>query len=248
MKMRDKVAVITGGNSGIGLATAKALISEGAKVVIFGRNQDTLDQAIQALGPNAVSIQGDVTQARDLQRLFASTQQTFGKVDVLFANAGIAEFVPFKSVDTSHFDRLFDINVRGVYFTVQHALPVLNDSASIILTSSVAGNVGLSSSSVYAATKAAVRSFARTLSAELIERGIRVNAISPGLIETPILGRMGLTEPQLQQFGEYLMNRTPAKRLGSAEEIAQAVLFLASDDTPYLVGAEIAPDGGLGQL
>jgi NAD(P)-dependent dehydrogenase (short-subunit alcohol dehydrogenase family) len=247
-KLNGKTAVITGGNSGIGLATAKLFIDEGAKVALFGRDAATLDRAVTALGANAIAVQGDVVNAADLARLYATVQRRFGKVDVVFANAGVAEFRPLADVTDEHFDRQFDINVKGVLLTVREALPVLNDGASIVLTTSGVNKIGLPGSSVYSATKAAVRSFARTLSAELVGRGIRVNAVSPGYTETPIFGRMGLTEQQMQGIAADAIASVPLKRMADPAEIARVALFLASSDSSYVVGAEIDADGGQTQL
>jgi len=247
-KLTNKVAVITGGNSGIGLSTAKAFVDEGAKVVIFGRDQASLDRAVETLGANAIGVRGDVTSDTDLETLFATATRRFGKVDALFVNAGVAEFVPAEAVTDAHFDRLFDINVKGAFKTVQKAIPVLNDGAAIVLTTSGANEVGMPGASVYGATKAAVRSFARTFSAELVHRGIRVNAVSPGPVATPIFGRMGMPEEQAQAVEAGLAAQVPLKRVAQPEEIARAVVFLASADSSYVVGAELVVDGGLTQL
>jgi NAD(P)-dependent dehydrogenase (short-subunit alcohol dehydrogenase family) len=247
-KLTNKVAVVTGGNSGIGLSTAKAFIDEGAKVVVFGRDQATLDRAVETLGRNAVGVKGDVTNDADLTRLFDTAKQRFGKVDVVFANAGVAEFLPVEMANDDHFDKLFDINVKGVLKTVQHAVPVLNDGASIVLTTSSANEIGMPGASVYSATKAAVRSFARTFSAELVGRGIRVNAISPGPVATPIMGRMGMTDEQIKATEGQLIAMTPVKRVAEPNEIAQAVVFLASPDSAFVVGTELVADGGISQL
>lgn len=247
-KLKNKVAVITGGNSGIGLATAQAFIAEGAKVALFGRDAVTLERAAEALGPSAVAVQGDVTRREDLERLYATAVQRFGKVDVVFANAGVAEFLPLANVDDAHYAKVMDINVKGVLLTVQAALPVINDGASIILTTSAVNKIGLPGSSVYSATKAAVRSFARTFSAELVGRGIRVNALSPGMTETPIHGRLGLSEEQSRALGESILKDIPLGRFAQASEMASAAVFLASSDSSYMVGAEIDLDGGQSQL
>lgn len=247
-RSNNKVAVITGGNSGIGLATAKVFIDEGAKVALFGRDAATLERAVATLGAHAIGVQGDVTRAADLARLYTTTKRTFGAVDIVFANAGVAEFMPLEAINDEHFDRLFDVNVKGVLLTVQQALPVLNDKASIVLTTSGVNKIGLPASSVYSATKAAVRSFARTLSAELVGRGIRVNAISPGYTATPIFGRMGLNEEQIQGIGADAVNTVPLRRMADPKEIANAALFLASNDSSYIVGAEINADGGQTQI
>ncbi len=243
-RLNGKTAVITGGNSGIGLATAKLFVDEGAKVVIFGRDGSTLDRAATALGPAAVGVQGDVTHVEDLQRAFGLARNRFGKVDVVFANAGVAEFRPLEMIDNAHFTRQFDINVKGVLSTVQQALPHLNNPASIVLTTSGVNKIGLPMSSVYSATKAAVRSFARTLSAELIGRGVRVNAVSPGYTETPIFGRMGLSEEQIQGIAADALKSVPLGRMADPAEIARVALFLASTESSYLVGVEIDADGG----
>jgi NAD(P)-dependent dehydrogenase (short-subunit alcohol dehydrogenase family) len=248
MKLKDKVAVITGGNSGIGLATAQGFINEGARVVIFGRNQTTLDEAAQQLGKNALAVQGDVARLADLDRLYATVQKQFGKVDIVVVNAGIAPVRPLAQVDEEYYDRLMNINVKGAFFTVQKALPVLSDGASIILVTSGANVTGFPNMTVYGASKAALRSLARTFSSELVGRGIRVNALSPGPIETPIFGKMELPPEVADEFGDALLQRVPMKRIGDAEEIASAMVFLASADSSYVLGAELVVDGGLTQL
>lgn len=247
-KLENKVAVITGGNSGIGLATAKAFIDAGAKVALFGRDAATLQRAAETLGANAIAVQGDVTRRDDLERLYKTTTQRFGKVDVVFANAGVAEFVPLDQVDDAHYAKVMDINVKGVLLTVQAALPALNDGASIILTTSGVNKIGMPGSSVYSATKAAVRSFARTFSAELVGRGIRVNALSPGYTETPIFGRLGMTEEQIQALAANAIAEVPLKRFAQPSEMASVAVFLASSDSSFVVGAEIDVDGGQTQL
>lgn len=247
-KLQRKVAVITGGSSGIGLATAQAFVNEGAQVVITGRRQGALDEAVAILGERATGIQGDVSSRADLERLFTTTQAQLGKIDVLFVNAGIAPIVPFAESDEALFDKIFSINAKGVYFTVQRALPHLNDGASVILNASVTGQIGLPGLSIYSASKAAVRSFARTMSTELAPRRIRVNAISPGLIETPIFAKTGLPTEEIATFDQFIALRAPSRRLGKPEEIAQGVVFLASDAASYVVGAEFTIDGGLAQV
>ncbi|MEM7751103.1 MAG: glucose 1-dehydrogenase [Pseudomonadota bacterium] len=246
--LQDKVAVVTGGNSGIGLSTAQTLIDQGAKVIIVGRNQESLDRAATVLGPQATAIQGDVSHTQDLDRVFNTVRATHGKIDVLFVNAGVAEFVPVESVDLSHFERLFDINVKGAYFTIQKSLPHLQDGASIILNTSVVNGLGLAGASVYSATKAAVRSFARSLATELAPRGIRVNAVSPGLTETPIVGKMGLEPEAIEAFGADVATKTPLGRLGKPHEIANVATFLASPASSFVNGAEFAVDGGYAQV
>ncbi len=247
-KLHKKVAVVTGGSSGIGLATAQRFIADGAEVVITGRGREGLDAAVAELGDRATGIRGDVSNLEDLDRLFAQVQAQFGRIDVLFANAGIAPFVPIEAVTEAHFDTLFDINVRGLFFTVQKALPLLSEGASIILNASVVAQSGLPKTSIYSATKAAVRSLGRTLAAELSPRGIRVNVVSPGLIETPLVGKLGLGPEELDAFAEQLAQRTPLGRAGRPEEIATTVAFLASDDASYFTGADLVADGGMIQV
>ncbi len=248
MKLEGKVAVITGGNSGIGLAIAQAFTNEGAKVVILGRNQETLEQAVEAVGNGTLAVQGDVARIADLDRLYQQTQEEFGKIDILIVNAGIAQFTPLGETTEELFDRISDINFKGAFFTVQQAVPHLNDGASVVLVSSVANQLGFADFSVYAATKAAVRSLARTLSGALLPRGIRVNVLSPGPIETPIYDRLGLSEDAKQELGKNFVEQNPMKRFGSPEEMAKAALFLASSDSSYVAGAELVADGGMSQL
>lgn len=247
-KLNGKVAVITGGNSGIGLATAKRYAEEGATVIITGRNQQALDNALAEIGPNAYGVQGDVSNPADLDRLYAEVGSRYGKVDILFANAGIAEVAPFDAVDEHFFDRHFNINVKGLFFTVQKALPVLNDGSSVILNASIVSTKGFENFSVYAATKAAVRSFARSWATDLAARQIRVNTISPGPIETPIYGKLGLPEEQVQEMGAAMVAQVPLGRFGQAAEIANAALFLASNDSSYVNGVELPVDGGIAQI
>ncbi len=248
MKLQGKVAVVTGGNSGIGLAIAREFTEQGADVVVFGRNAETLDEAVRSIGNGTLGVQGDVTRLDDLDRLYQETVARFGKIDILVANAGIARPAPLDLTDEALFDLTSDINFKGAFFTVQKAVPHLNDGASIILVTS-AGNVkGLPNFSVYVATKAAVRSLARSFSAELLPRGIRVNALSPGPIETPIFGRMGLPEEAMDGIAAQMTEMIPLKRFGKPEEMAKAALFLASSDSSYVVGAELVADGGMSQL
>jgi NAD(P)-dependent dehydrogenase (short-subunit alcohol dehydrogenase family) len=247
-KLTGKVAVVTGGNSGIGLATAKRFREEGAQVVISGRDQKTLDEAVKTIGDGVVAIRGDVSKLSDLDKLYKTVADKFGKIDVLFANAGIAKFAPVADSGEEMFDEVFDVNVKGVYFTIQKALPLLNDGASIIINSSVVSETGMANGSVYAATKAAVRSFARTLTAELVERGIRVNVVSPGPIVTPIFGRTGLSKEQVDEFAKGVVAQVPMKRFGQPEEVASTVLFLATPESSYITGVDINVDGGMGQV
>lgn len=247
-RFEGKVAVITGGNSGIGLATAKRFSDEGAKVAISGRSQKTLDEAVKYVGNGILAVKGDVAKLADLDRFYSAIAQQFGKIDVLFVNAGVAKFVPVQNADENHYDEIFDINVKGAYFTIQKALPYLNDGASIVLNTSVAGIKGTANASVYSATKAALRSFSRTLTTELVERGIRINSVAPGPIETPIFGRTGLSKEQVDEFANSILSSVPLKRFGKPEEVASAVAFLASSDASYITGVELHVDGGLGQV
>ena len=248
-RLEGKVALVTGGNSGIGLATARRLREEGAKVVISGRNQKTLDEAVQKIGKDVLAVRADVSNTDDLDKLYAAISQKFGKIDVLFANAGIYKFAPATATTSELYDELFDINAKGVYFTIQKALPVLNDGASIIINTSIASQIGLVNGSVYAATKSALRSFTRSLAAELVDRKIRVNAVSPGPIDTPEgFARTGLPKEQVEQFVRDVIAKVPMKRIGQPSEIASAVAFLASTDASFITGAEVPVDGGLGQI
>lgn len=247
-KLTDKVAVVTGGSSGIGFATAQRFIAEGGQVVITGRDRDSVDAAVSELGERAIGVQGDVSDLEDLDRLFAQVREQFGRVDVLFANAATAPFSPVESVTEEHFDRLFDVNVRGLFFTVQKALPLLSEGASVILNASVVAQSGIPNTSIYSATKAAVRSLGRTLAAELSPRGIRVNVVSPGLIDTPFWNKVGLSRAEVDAFGAQVVQQTPLGRAGKAEEIAATVAFLASDDSSYFTGADLVADGGMIQV
>lgn len=247
-RLEGKVAVVTGGNSGIGLATAKRLQDEGARVAICGRNQKTLDAAVKSIGNGVLAVQADVSKLSDLDRLFAAVNQKLGKVDILFVNAGVAKFAPLDAVTEQHYDEQFDINTKGAYFTICKALPVLNDGASIILNTSVVSHVGVASGTVYAATKAAMRSFTRSIAGELVGRNIRVNAVAPGLIETPIFERTGLPKEALDEFAKTILAIVPMKRFGKSEEVAGVVAFLASSDASYITGVEIDVDGGRGQI
>jgi NAD(P)-dependent dehydrogenase (short-subunit alcohol dehydrogenase family) len=249
MKRLDgKTAVVTGGNSGIGLATAKRFLEEGARVAISGRNQKTLDEAVKTLGDGVLAVQADTAKLGETEKFLTKVVQKFGKIDVLFVNAGVAKFAPLTETPESLFDEQFDINIKGAYFTIQKVVPHLNDGASIILNTSVAGTTGTPGTSAYSATKAALRSLARTAAAELVERGIRVNAVAPGPIATPIFGRTGLPQQAVDDFAKSIVETNPMKRLGQPEEVAGVVAFLASKDASYVTGVEINVDGGYGQL
>jgi len=247
-KLEGKVAVITGGNSGIGLATAKEFKEQGARVVITGRDQQTLDEAKREIGGDVLALRSDTSRLADIDKLFAAVKEEFGHIDVLFINAGVGKFAPVEAVTEEEFDSIMDINFKGAYFTIQKALPFLNDNASIVLNTSIVAHIGMPNSSVYAASRAALITLARTLSAELVGRGIRVNAVSPGPVTTPILNRLGLPPEALEETRNSLKDQVPMKRFGLPEEIAKTVLFLASTDSSFLLGAEIIADGGMSQL
>jgi NAD(P)-dependent dehydrogenase (short-subunit alcohol dehydrogenase family) len=247
-RLEGKVAVVTGGNSGIGLATAKRLQEEGAKVAISGRSKKTLEEAVKAIGNGVVAVQSDVAKLEDVDKLYAEVSRKLGKIDVLFVNAGVAKFAPLAETSESLYDEQFDINVKGAYFTIQKALPLLNDGASIILNTSVAGSTGNPATSAYSATKAAMRSLARTAAAELADRNIRVNTVAPGPIVTPIFGKTGLPKETIDEWAKGVVEKVPLKRFGQPEEVAGVVAFLASQDASYITGVEINVDGGLGQI
>jgi NAD(P)-dependent dehydrogenase (short-subunit alcohol dehydrogenase family) len=240
-KLQGKVAVITGGTTGIGLASAKLFVKEGAYVFITGRRQKELDAAVEAIGSNVTGVRGDIAKLADLDGLYERVKK-MGRIDVLFANAGVGAFVPLESITEEYFDQTFDINVKGTLFTVQKALPLLNDGASIILTGSVASVKGTPAFGVYAASKAAVRSFVRTWTSELKDRRIRSNVVSPGPVDTPIVAR------QPPETIARIVSTIPMGRMGEADEIARAALFLASDDSSFVTGIELFVDGGRAQI
>ena len=249
-KLEGKVAVITGGSNGIGLATAQRFVDEGAYVFITGRRQSELDAAVKQIGKNITGVQGDVSNLADLDRLYAKVKEQKGRIDILFANAGVGELVPLGEISEAHFDKIFSVNVKGLLFTVQKALPLFQDGdgGSIILTASVGGSKGNPAHSVYGASKAAVRSFARTWTVDLKHRKIRVNAISPGPIDTLIFNSAVQTEEEIEQIKASLVASVPMGRMGSPDEIAKAVSFLASDDSSYVTGIELFVDGGRAQI
>ena len=244
-RFQGKVAVVTGGNSGIGLASAKAFAREGARVAIFGRDAKTLEQARVELGAGAIAVQGDASKIGDIERLIGEVKAKHGRIDALFVNAGVGKFLPIESIDEAHFDQTFDINVKGVFFTIQKALPLMPRGSAIVLNASCVVEMGMPSSSVYAASKAAVNSIARSLVSELAPRGIRLNIVNPGPIETPIFGRMGLDADATRSMVAHIQSQVPMGRMGNPEEIASAVLFLTSDEASYIHGASLLVDGGI---
>ena len=247
-KLDGKIALVTGGNSGIGLATAKQFVNEGAYVFITGRREQELVAAIREIGKNVTAVRGDVSNLGDLDRLFAQIKREQGRLDIVFANAGFARYAALGSISEELYDLTFEINVKGVLFTVQKALPLMPDGACIILNASIVGSKGFSSNSVYSATKAAVRSFARTWTTDLKDRRIRVNAISPGSIDTPGLSDLLASSEIGEQRKAMISNSVPLGRFGTPDEIAKAVVFLASDDASYITGIELFVDGGIAQV
>jgi NAD(P)-dependent dehydrogenase (short-subunit alcohol dehydrogenase family) len=246
-KLINKVTVITGGTTGIGLATAQLFIEEGATVIVTGRNPDTLTQAKATLGSGADVIAADTGDLEAVEQLFTTIKQRYNKIDALFVNAGIAKFAPLEQSTPELFDEQFRVNVRGAYFTIQNAVPLISDGGAILLTASMVTAIARPMSSVYSATKAALRSFGRSLASELAPR-IRVNTISPGPIETPIFGKTGLPPDVLQGFAEEMIQQNPLKRIGKADDIAKAALYLLSDQSEYVTGTELFVDGGMANL
>jgi NAD(P)-dependent dehydrogenase (short-subunit alcohol dehydrogenase family) len=253
-RLEGKVAVITGGSSGIGLATAQRFVEEGAYVFITGRRQSQLDQAVKQIGKNnnnnnVTGVQRDVSNLADLDRLYATVKEQKGHIDILFANAGFDEFAPLGAITESHFDKIFSVNVKGLLFTVQKALPLFQDGGgSIILTASAGGSKGIEGYNVYHATKAAIRSFARTWTVDLKHRKIRVNAISTGPIKTPLIDTLVQSEEQAERLKASVVGTIPLGRMGNPDEVAKAASFLASDDSSYVTGIELFVDGGVGQI
>jgi NAD(P)-dependent dehydrogenase (short-subunit alcohol dehydrogenase family) len=247
-RLEGKIAVITGGNSGIGLATAQRFVKEGAYVFITGRRQSELDAAVRQIGENVTGVQGDVSNLSDLDRLYDTVKQQKGRIDILFANAGIIGLLPLGSITEPHFDKIFNINVKGLLFTVQKALPLFEEGGTIILNASINGSKAFEGSSVYSATKAAIRSFARTWTVDLKYRKIRVNAVSPGPIDTLIIGTVVESEEQAERVKRTLVGTIPLGRLGNPDEVAKAVSFFASDDSSFVTGIELFVDGGSAQI
>lgn len=247
MRLNGLVAVVTGGSSGIGSATAREFDAEGAGVAVFGRDRDALESVASELS-NGLAVDGDVRRTADLERLFREADARFGRIDIVVANAGVSAARPFPEIDEDTFDLMIDTNLKGTFFTVQKALPYLREGASVILVSSALGHLGVGEQAVYAATKAAIRSLGRTLCASLLPRGIRVNVLSPGPVDTPIFDKMGLPREVLDNREAVLLADVPAKRFGDPREIARAAVFLASSDSSYMAGSELMIDGGHAQI
>jgi NAD(P)-dependent dehydrogenase (short-subunit alcohol dehydrogenase family) len=247
-KLSGKVAVVTGGSAGMGLATARLLVQEGAKVIITGRDQAALDAAVQSMGRDVEAVRSDVSKIADIEALRAHIEKQHGRVDIVFANAGTAKPGPFEQVSVEDFDSGVDTNLKGTFFTVQKLVSLMTAGGAVVLNTSIQGSKGWPGFTVYAATKAAIRSLARTLTAELSARGIRVNAVAPGFIDTDLIRKVGLSDVAIQQINDQAHAQIPMKRSGSAEEIAKAVLFLASDDAAYVTGVELVVDGGWTQV
>jgi len=247
-RFKDKVAVVTGGNSGIGLATAKAFAREGAKVAITGRSDATLKAAQKELGAGALVIKADMSRVPEITAAMDRIKERFGRIDALFVNAGIGRFVPFEAVTEEFFDETMATNLKDAFFTIKKAVPLFARGAAVVLNASINAHMGLPGSSVYGASKAGVVNLAKTLSADLLQHGVRVNVVSPGPVATPILDRMGLPEEQTRQLKERITEQVPLKRFGQPDEIAAAVLYLSSSESGFVVGTELVIDGGMIQL
>ncbi len=247
-RFQGKVAVVTGGNSGIGLGVAKAYAREGAQVAITGRNDKTLQAAAGEIGKGTLAIRSDAGKLADLEAAMKQINERFGRIDALFVNAGIGRFVPFEEITEAFFDETVAINLKGVFFTVQKAIPLMPKGSAIVLNASINAHLGMPGTTVYGATKAAVVNMAKTLSADLLEKGIRVNAISPGPITSSLLARDGITREKLQETKDWIQNQVPIKRFGTPEEVAAAVLYLSSPESSFVLGAELLIDGGMATL
>ncbi|WP_299222091.1 glucose 1-dehydrogenase [uncultured Aquimarina sp.] len=247
-KLKNKVAVITGANSGIGLATAKLYLKEGAKVVVSGRRQEALDEVAKELEGDFITVKADVAKAEDNKRLIQEATNKYGKIDILFLNAGVAPVAPTTDITEEHYNHIFDINVKGPIIATKEALPHINDGGTILFTNSVVHQKGFEGLGIYSASKGALRAYQRVLTSEVKSRGIRVNAIAPGPIETPLYGKMGLPEDVVTEMGKGFAQQVPLGRFGTSEEIAKSALFLASDDASYINGVELEVDGGLSQI
>lgn len=247
-KLQNKVAVITGANSGIGLATAKLYLQEGAKVVLSGRRQEALDEVAEILEGDFITVKADVAKAEDNKRLIEEATAKYGKIDILFLNAGIAPVVPAHEITEEHYDTLFNTNVKGPILATKEALPHINDGGTILFTNSIVSQKGFDGLGVYSATKGALRAYQRVLTSEVKSRGIRVNSIAPGPIETPLYGKMGLPEDVVEEMGKGFAQQVPLGRFGTAEEVAKSALFLASDDASFINGVDLEIDGGLSQI
>lgn len=244
-RLQNKTALITGGNSGIGLATAKEFIEQGAKVIITGRNKKALDEAKQELGDNAYTLLSDTSNMADVSKLQEQVKAIFPHLDILFINAGVAKMAPFETVTEALYDETFDINVKGAYFTIQQLLPLFNDGGSIILNTSINSHIGMANTTLYAASKGALITLARTLSTELLPRRIRVNAISPGPVRTPLYDKFGLEKEHADAVKEGIAAQVPIGRFGTPQEIARIATFFASEDSSFVIGAELIADGGM---
>jgi NAD(P)-dependent dehydrogenase (short-subunit alcohol dehydrogenase family) len=249
-KLANKTAVITGGNSGIGLATAKEFIAQGAKVIITGRNQKSIDEAIALLGSNASGVIADSGNMAQIKTLANQVKTITNSIDIIFINAGVGKFNSVDQMTEEMYDEIMDVNFKGAYFTLQQLLPLVNEGGSIVINTSINAHIGMAGASVYAASKAALLSLTKNLAAELLPRRIRVNAVSPGPISTPLHSseKLGLTNDQLEEMGTALAKQIPIGRFGTAEELAKVVTFFASDDSTYLLGAELIADGGMSTL
>ncbi len=247
-RLKNKIALITGGTTGIGLATAKRFAAEGAEVIVTGRNPDTLEAARNELNGSVKVVESDAADERKVAQLFETIRRKHGRLDILFLNAGIARFAPLGEASVSDFDDMWNVNVRGLWLALKYAMPILSEGAAVIINSSIANQKGIEGSSAYSATKAAIRSLVRTAARELAGKNVRVNAISPGPIETPIFGKLGLPPDAFEGFRKDAISHIPLGRFGSADEVASAAAFLASTDASFITGAELAVDGGMAQV